>query len=129
MVKWVPEVYLVPLDQLVSEEDEVFAVHRGRLDLPESLVHREVEACQDLMDLLDQKGRQVIEAKQDQLVSKENMEMLEDQVLLAYKVFVEHPVDVEEWEDEVPLVLEENLVLMASLVKLGLKDYKDVLGQ
>ena len=50
-------------------------------------------------------------------------------VLLAYKVFVEHPVDVGEWEDGVPLVLGENLVLMANLVKLGLKDYKDALGQ
>ena len=129
MVKWAPEVYLVLLDQQVSEEGEVFAVQRDRLDQVENLVLREVEACPEMMDLRDQKGRRVIEEKQDQLVSKENMGMLEDQVLLAYKVFVEHPVDVGEWDDEVPLVLEENLVLMVSLVKLGLKDYKDALGQ
>ena len=129
MVKWVPEAYLVLLDQQVSEEGEVFAVQRDRLDLVENLVLREVEACPEMMDLRDQKDRRVTEEKQDQLVSKENMGMLEDQVLLAYKVFVEHPVDVGEWDDEVPLVLEENLVLMASLVKLGLKDYKDALGQ
>ena len=129
MVKWVPEAYLVLLDQQVNEEGEVFAVQRDRLDQVENLVLREVEACPEMMDLRDQKGRRVIEEKQDQLVSKGNIEMLEDQVLLAYKVFVEHPVDVEEWDDEVPLVLEESLVLMASLVKLGLKDYKDALGQ
>ena len=129
MVKWVPEAYLVLLDQQVSEEGEVFAVQLDRLDLVENLVLREVEACPEMMDLRDQKGRRVIEEKQDQLVSKGNMEMLEDQVLLAYKVFVEHPVDVGEWDDEVPLVLEESLVLMASLVKLGLKDYKDALDQ
>ena len=129
MVKWVPEAYLVLLDQQVSEEGEVFAVQLDRLDLVENLVLREVEACPEMMDLRDQKDRRVIEEKQDQLVSKGNMEMLEDQVLLAYKVFVEHPVDVGEWDDEVPLVLEESLVLMASLVKLGLKDYKDALDQ
>ena len=129
MVKWVPEAYLVLLDQQVSEEGEVFAVQRDRLDLVENLVLREVEACPEMMDLRDQKGRRVIEEKQDQLVSKGNMEMLEDQVLLAYKVFVEHPVDAGEWDDEALLALEENLVLMASLVKLGLKDYKDALDQ
>ena len=129
MVKWVPGAYLVLLDQQVNEEGEVFAVQRDRLDQVENLVLREVEACPEMMDLRDQKGRRVIEEKQDQLVSKGNIEMLEDQVLLAYKVFVEHPVDVGEWDDEVPLVLEESLVLMASLVKLGLKDYKDALGQ
>ena len=129
MVKWVPEACLVLLDQLVSEEDEVFVVHQDLLDLPESLVRQEVEACLEMMDLLDQKGRPVIEEKQGQLVLKGNMEMWEDQVLLAYKVFAEHLVDVGEWDDEVPLVLEESLVLMASLVKLGLKGYKDALGQ
>ena len=129
MVKWVPEAYLVLLDQQVSEEGEVFAVQRDRLDLVENLVLREVEACPEMMDLRDQKGRRVIEEKQDQLVSKGNMGMLEDQVLLAYKVFAEHLVDVGEWDDEVPLVLEENLVLMESLVKRGLKDCKDALGQ
>ena len=129
MVKWVPEACLVLLDQLVSEEDEVFVVHQDLLDLPESLVRQEAEACLEMMDLLDQKGRPVIEEKQGQLVLKGNMEMWEDQVLLAYKVFAEHLVDVGEWDDEVPLVLEESLVLMASLVKLGLKGYKDALGQ
>ena len=43
------------------------------------------EECQEQMDLLDQKGRQVTEACQALPVQRENMVPLEDQDLLDFR--------------------------------------------
>ncbi len=81
------------LDLLDEEEEPEFVVP---LDLPdhlENLEHQEVEECQELTVLLVPRDNQETVVLKDQLVQRESKEMVDHQVSLVYKVFVDHLED------------------------------------
>jgi len=117
-------VYPDQLDQLEEEAEPEFVV---LLDLPdhlESLEHQEVEECQELTALLVPRDSQEIVVQRGQLVQRESKEMVDHQVNLVCKVFVDHLEDKDLKDAKDPLELEENLEQMAKLEKSDLKVYK-----